>query len=971
MRNSVTLDHARQYLARVVPWPQEGEPPFYVNVHWTAKAPDREKPFWSGRATRSVNEAVRAIEWAMTLPETRDVYLCLSTQKLCNSRTSKAGKPYLMPIREQANAVALKSLFLDIDIKDGKGYADVTSAVTALKQFLKDANIPAPTMIVGSGGGMHVYWILMRALSPGEWQPLANALANAAIKHGLKCDTQCTVDSARVLRVPDTLNRKTEPARPVRLVGKALDFDYSVEKIAEALTPYIGATPHAKANEVINLPVRAPIQSSELTAGIEPTKAPPVDLDAVAEECPFIKEAVTSGGSDFSNPLWNLTTLVSVFTQGGRADAHRMANQHPGYTVESTDDLFDRKEREKEQKGLGWPSCRTIELSGSAQCASCPHKIAGKSPLNFQKPKAQPTTPPSDLPKGYVRNTAGIVCRVTVDETGKNLLIPVFDYPISGPWLQRNPWILNFTAITHSGGSAQIAMPLLACSTKEGIPKELARQGLVLHEYQNKEAREFFVSWISTLQKSKQSVVSSAPFGWNMKNGKIEGFVFGGSVWMPTGDRPAANTDPVIANQYAPTGDLKAWTDAANLITSQGRPQLDAIIASAFGAPLVKFTGELGVLMSTYSQESGIGKSTALKVAQAVWGDPIKAMQGLADTQYSVVRKIGELRSLPLYWDELKSDEDTRKFVQLTFQLTSGKEKSRLASDITMRDVGTWQTMLVSASNESLVDHIAGRTKQTTAGIYRIFEYEVAPGSKGQIDSTDAARMVSKLNDNYGMVGLEYAKYLGSNAEQIDIEVGDFRKALGQEVNAQNDERFWLVTMASICMGARYANKLGFTNIDEVALKDFMLQVLANMRQHRSETHVDMKSAMNVSNVLTQYLNAMRARHMLMTNRIHISKGKPASGSISVKNDATKLDAIYVHVGMDDKLLRISSTHLSDWLGEKGYSRHMFTKALEDKFGMQKVVGRIGSGTQFVGGTEYLVQIDLAGTPLANFIEEA
>jgi hypothetical protein len=49
----------------------------------------------------------------------------------------------------------------------------------------------------------------------------------------------------------------------------------------------------------------------------------------------------------------------------------------------------------------------------------------------------------------------------------------------------------------------------------------------------------------------------------------------------------------------------------------------------------------------------------------------------------------------------------------------------------------------------------------------------------------------------------------------------------------------------------------------------------------------------------------------------------------------------------------------------------MFNKALEREFGMRQVVGRIGSGTAYALGTEYLIQIDLAGTPLANFIEEA
>jgi hypothetical protein len=71
----------------------------------------------------------------------------------------------------------------------------------------------------------------------------------------------------------------------------------------------------------------------------------------------------------------------------------------------------------------------------------------------------------------------------------------------------------------------------------------------------------------------------------------------------------------------------------------------------------------------------------------------------------------------------------------------------------------------------------------------------------------------------------------------------------------------------------------------------------------------------NVSNVLAQFLNAMRARHTIRTNVIHTKAGKPMKDAVKVISDATKLDTIYVHVGVDDKMLRMSSTYLSQWLG--------------------------------------------------------
>jgi hypothetical protein len=320
----------------------------------------------------------------------------------------------------------------------------------------------------------------------------------------------------------------------------------------------------------------------------------------------------------------------------------------------------------------------------------------------------------------------------------------------------------------------------------------------------------------------------------------------------------------------------------------------------------------------------------------------------------------------------LKTDEDTKKFVKLVFQLTSGKDKARMTQSATQRHIATWQTMLVSASNDSILDCVLQQTKQTTAGLYRVFEYEVPPPKKqGQVDPSDASQILGSLNDNYGAVGLEYAQFLGRNHDAVGKEVAGFHKAIGQELGLHADERFWKALITIILMGAKFANQLKLTEIDEAALKDFMIQQLKKMRSERSCQPVDMKNALNVSNTLAQFINAMRARHTIRTNRIHTGRGKPQGGTISVVNDASKLDAIYVHIGVDDKMLRFSSTYFSQWLQDHGYSRHMFIKSLETEMGAKTLNARIGAGTQFAGATEYLIEINLMGTQHVNFIDEA
>lgn len=957
-----------------MPWPQDGDDPAYVNLHWTFQTPNHDKPGWGGRACKSMNDAVKALEFALKGENTRDIYVCLSTQSKAEPVQTAKGWTYYKPIRGQANAVALKSLFIDIDCKDGpNGYPDQAAATAALVEFLKASKMPRPTMIVGSGGGMHVYWTLARALIPHEWKPLALALAEATKQLGLKCDTQCTIDSARILRVPDTFNRKTETARPVRLVGTRLEHDYSIEKIKEVLAPFMvqeetPALPPRKLEEPV---------VDELGAGIEQTRAPPTPLARLADGCAFVREAITTGGKDYANPLWNLTTLISTFTEEGRDAAHRMAEQHPGYTPESTDALYERKQRDKEEKGLGWPGCRTISATGCTACQSCPHLAAAKTPFHFAStpvvtPQVNSLPPDWDLPKGYIRDEEKCIHKVVVQQDGTSDLVPVMNYPMYDPWLQRNPWILNFTTISYRGNEQQIAMPFSETLVSGGIRAVLAKQGLAMRSGRAAQLLEdFIVSWIENLQKMKNAVVSSAPFGWMVRNGKTEGFIYGSQLWTPNGHSPSAVGDPVIAANYTPVGDPDYWYEAARVITNQKRPALDAILASAFAAPLAKFAGQPGLMMSAYSSGSGLGKTTAMRTAQAVWGDPFKAMQGLDDTQYSVLNKIGQLRSLPLYWDEMKTEDDTKRFVNLMFRLTSGVEKSRLKQDATQRAAGSWQTLLISASNESIIDYVVNRTKTSSAGIMRTFEYEVTRSEgEGQLDPADVDILIGKLGDNFGHVGLEYAKWLGANFTQIEIDVAECRKRLGLETNATNEERFWLASMAAVMTGARYANQLGFTEIDEDALKDFLVLTLQGMRQQVKEQPNDMSNSTNVENVLAQYFAANRARHTLWVNFIPISRGRP-SKEIRVLRDTSKLEEINIHIGVENKILRINSTNFSDWCKDKGYSRQIVVRCLEKEYGCKQVNGRMGSGTQYASlANEYMLEIQLAGTPFAAVLDE-
>jgi len=1048
----MSFDQAREYLARVVPWPQPGEPGF-VNLHWTFPPtnprPDG-KPAWTGRAVKDAAEAARVLEFALKSgSNTLDVYACMSSQLEAKAQTTKGKKPfsYNAPIRLATNAISLKSFFIDVDFgkpdkvdpvtgaKTKISYATAEEAITEVMLFISKVGLPKPTMVVHSGGGFHFYWCVARALTPAEWLPISFALAEAAKAYGLLCDTQCTVDTVRVLRIPDTLNRKQEPARHVRFVGPRLDFDYNVDRISTPLQPYVGRVHSPAAGGGVDRTLFPPrtftADISELGMGLD-SLWPAPDLDHVALACGFVRDAILTGGVHLSNPLWNITTLISTFTKGGRADAHRMGDKHAGYSKESTDEFFDRKDREKSERGLGWPSCATISATGAAACRGCALFVQGKSPLNFEQRAAStpavgsnpglgsvpataavvgqgapitagafgpaqanaasaqhnPAAPQQlvtsqgnsgDLPAGYIRNAAGIVSKVVPDPANpqNQISIPISDYPLLNAWLQNEPRMLHFDSVVDRNKTAQISIELECLATTE-MRKVLQRQGFMLAA-NDKTAGDFFVSWVKKLQQVRDSV-ASAPFGWQDKNGQTEGFIFGGQLWTPNGSSPSATANPVLNHQYRPRGSDAYWLDAVKLVTSQGRPDLEAIVASAFAAPLVMFTGHLGMLMSAYSKESGIGKSTALRIAQAVWGDPIRAVQSLSDTQNSVMRKIGEVRSLPVYWDELKTDEDTKKFVNMTFQIAQGKEKSRLNQHAQMKEPGHWQTLVVSASNDSLIDHVTQQTQTTLAGLYRIFEYTVKPPTAttiGLVDVSEATIRLSKLNTNYGSVGLKYAQWLGANFKQCEVDMATLSKQLNLETSAMQEERFWISLIATILLGARYANNLGYAVFNEPSLKDFLLNSLSTMRALRGRQTVDLTQTINISSIMAAFLKDMQAQNKVIhTDRIHIAPGRPpnpnSANAVKVlkPSDTSRLNGIVVQVGHNDKLMRIASAAFGEWLKKSGKSRHLLMEALQASMATQHVVGFLGGGTGLAFAKENIIQIDLSSSNDLNFVDE-
>jgi hypothetical protein len=950
------LDLARKFASLHLPWPADGQDGF-INIHWSAPGQNGRK-FWDGRACKNIDEFIRTLDWLNKTGEHKDIYICMSSQLRAEEKVSKKGFKYLKALRARPDVGLLKSLFLDIDVKEG-AYSDTKAALSALKDFITSAGIPLPTGVVASGsGGFHAHWALDKALPRDEWQSLANAFAKAAQEHGLLFDSQCTVDAVRILRIPDTLNWKSDPPKPVKLLSCSQEISH--DEMVASLNRYMEVLPPRQVSKIA--------ANDELGAGVT-TQAQEIEITEVAKHCGFVARSLGTGGAENANPLWFMTASIATFVVEGRDALHLMSKKHTDYVPAKTDELYDRVTAHQKERNLGWPKCEKIAAYGCKECQSCPLLAQKKSPLNFVL-KAAGDKPDLTLPDRYVRNGDGIIMVRTVDESGTPITFPICAYPMTNGWLSNNPWTLHFTTKLDSGRRQLIEIPCEVITAKDSLAKYLGGKGFFASDKDYKILKEFLVAWLRKLQMSKDSVISASPFGWSVVDGKIEGFAYGGRVWMKGIDRPAANPDPVLAYQYSPRGNREAWDKLVRIICDQQRASLNAVLASGFAGPLVRFTGHPGLLLNAYSSESGIGKTTAMKCAQSIWGDPIRAMQGLNDTSNSVLNKMGHIKALPMYWDEIKSEAQVKRFCQVVFDLTGGREKTRLSADSTLKMSGTWQTIMTSASNDSLIDPMAREVGSTTAGLYRMFEYVVPVPTSQSNEPGAVQRLIGQLDDNFGHPGLAYAQFLGANHDRVAEEVAKIQDELARDNSGKQDERFWFGTMAVLIKGAEYGNELGLTSIDVPDLRDFLIGVLADMRKQVAATPSDVTTDMNASAILAEFLNVHRSRNTIVTNRIHVSKGKPPVGSIKVLSDISKLAELRIQIGKDDKLIRVSSTYFTSWIGKAGHSRVAWTKKMEAEFGLRLVNGRLGGGTDLAAtATELLLELDMNHPKLSQYVE--
>jgi hypothetical protein len=993
-------DKAKEFFRRVLPWPVEDQGRYvgYCNVHWTFKSNNSKKQrLWAGRPFQTKEKLFSFIDWLTDLKDEHDIYFCTSAQKECLIENGKQ-----KAVRSGPNALAMKAIWLDLDVKTPgvaktkPEYETIESALAALAAFVKSSGLPAPSALAGSGGGVHAYWISDKSLSPEAWARYAHGLRALADKQGLYCDGGCTIDSARILRVPNTFNWKTDPPRPTKILGLGRDIDFST---MDTVLPVVlsggitaAVTSEKRTHFADGLPDRMDpafdigVPVASLSVGCE-REFPPLDVKPILEGCAFLRDAILTGGRAYANPLWHLTTLCATFLPDGDKFAHGFARGHPTYSKDETDALFARKLRERDERGIGWPGCAAIASNGCTKCGTCQHFGRGKSPLNLgfggSAPAAiqvqpAPGTPAGgsgasnlDLPAGYTQDEHGYICALkeVKGEEGAapdTVYIRLFQNHFTHPWVQRSPMLaLNFTTTLDLGRTSAVCVSQSSMATVHDLNSTLYDQGVLPDPPGEPYVRKFFMSWLGKLKDAK-AAIESRPFGWIYGDKGREGFAFGGMSFRANGSTTTSGfVTPRMKENYTPMGSAAVWLEATKLITDRKRSDLNCLLASGFAAPLIAIPAQHAVLFSVFGL-TGNGKSTAVQLALSVWGHPKKEKHVKDSSPKSVISKLGELNNLPSYWDEMSIDKQKNVYEVFT-TASEGVEGTKLKSDRSFAKQGDWQTMLILTSNSSFLDCVVLKTKDTSAGMYRVFEYKVAEPrhEPGLVSETDATRVMQKLEQNYGQIGLQYARMLGHDPAAADAFVMKHVNDIRAVVQPRKEERYWPAAAGTLLAGGHYAKYFG-VDIDLDALRQFIIDTYMANRARVTREALEGGTSDATEDVLAGFLKAYKDE-TLWTNIFSLGRGKGVVNRLHGPPRSGRLIPINVHYATEERKLRISRKTFFSFLAKDESLSSYVVSGLTDHFGATYIRGTLGAGTLDAGTNEYLIEMKV---PPGSALEE-
>lgn len=255
----------------------------------------------------------------------------------------------------------------------------------------------------------------------------------------------------------------------------------------------------------------------------------------------------------------------------------------------------------------------------------------------------------------------------------------------------------------------------------------------------------------------------SSHLGWQGDSGDA-GFLWGHEHvapedWSegPISFHGLGGGDEQIAAAYHAEGTLETWLDAIKVLARY--PRVLLALYAAFVPPLLPILDAPNFIVD-WANRTSTGKTTALRVAASVWGNPDERSAESALGTWDATQVYGErasavLSGIPLLLDDTSRAKDQKIVPRLLYTVASGHGRGR-GNKTSLATTRTWRTVMLSTGESP-----ATSFSQDGGTRMRCLEVRGLPFGK---EDAETRQIVDHLNlqilSNYGHAGPAFVRHL-------------------------------------------------------------------------------------------------------------------------------------------------------------------------------------------------------------------
>jgi hypothetical protein len=286
---------------------------------------------------------------------------------------------------------------------------------------------------------------------------------------------------------------------------------------------------------------------------------------------------------------------------------------------------------------------------------------------------------------------------------------------------------------------------------------------------------------------------STSHLGWQGKDGEL-GFLCGRRQVLPDGslvplhgpeDGPSSSIlfvgvapgDDQIADSIYAKGSFAGWL--APILPIVGFPRVLLGLYASLVPPLLQILGAPNLIIDWWNRTT-TGKTTALRLAASVWGNPDEQapdsfIASWDATEVYIERACSMLTGLPLLLDDTKRAKNPALVGKIVYEVAQGRGRSR-GNVKSLARTGSWRTALLSTGESPA-------TSFTQDGGTRARVLEIPGYPFGRADA-ETGKLVKKLNmelkANFGHAGPRFVQWLIKNQDLWDQLVELYHSAIAR-----------------------------------------------------------------------------------------------------------------------------------------------------------------------------------------------